>query len=184
MSQSPIPTTSTSDDRLGRLIDVVGQLAQQQKSLLESLRASPPAPSSGTLSPVAPGTAPSPLGSTADIRAFVADMFRQHSTAAAQTATRDGYIKQYLADLPEAYRRLMPDTADAAALADAEQKIRRQFRDDLRSVRQGGRVATFRFRTPGSIHAPTLPATTSADSRPPPRSTTTSSRRCSRSRWG
>ena len=38
MSRSPITTAPTGDDRLGRLIDVVGQLAQQQKSLLESLR--------------------------------------------------------------------------------------------------------------------------------------------------
>ncbi|QOV87412.1 hypothetical protein [Humisphaera borealis] len=135
MSQTSTPATPP-DDRLSRLIDAVGQLSRQQQTLLDGLKASPtPSPAPNPLATASSSPAVSP----ADLRAFVADLFRQHSATAARSIARDEYLRQHLSDLPEAYRRLMPKTADDATLADAEQKVRRQFRDDLRSAGQGGR---------------------------------------------
>jgi len=139
MSQVTVPVPPAADDRLGRLIDVVGQIARQQRSLLDTLRpptaAVVPSPATQPYA-VAPASAVQPAAVGEDLRSYVADLFRQHAASAQQSAAREAYIREHLGDLPEAYRRLMPQTHDAAALADAEQTIRRQFRDDLRSVRR------------------------------------------------
>lgn len=138
MPQISVPVSPPADDRLGRLIDAIGQLAQQQRSLLEALRPQGPAltPSPATQPYTAAPISAAPPAVAADLRSFVADLFREHATSAQQSAAREAYVRQHLADLPEAYRRQMPDTADVAALADAEQTLRRQYRDDLRSVRK------------------------------------------------
>ena len=39
-----------------------------------------------------------------------------------------------MADLPEAYRRQMPETDGEAALGDAERRVRKQFREDFRAA--------------------------------------------------
>ena len=54
---------------------------------------------------------------------------------------RDRYVREHLADLPEAYRRQMPEAADERQLAEAEQAIRRQFRGDLRAALGAGGAA-------------------------------------------
>jgi hypothetical protein len=56
---------------------------------------------------------------------------------AAASAARERYVREHLGDLPEAYRRQMPQSADARQLADAEASIRRQFREDLRTTFAG-----------------------------------------------
>ena len=56
---------------------------------------------------------------------------------AAATAARERYVREHLGDLPEVYRRQMPDVGDLRELADAEAAIRRQFREDLRATFAG-----------------------------------------------
>src|SRR5206468_12924239 len=51
-----------------------------------------------------------------------------------RTDGRDRYVRQKMSDLPDAYRRLMPQTDDTTALATAERDVRRQFREDLRAI--------------------------------------------------
>lgn len=59
--------------------------------------------------------------------------------AAAARAARERYVRDHMSDLPEAYRRQMPDAAaDEQQLAEAEQEIRRQFRGDLRTALSAG----------------------------------------------
>jgi hypothetical protein len=87
----------------------VRALQDGQRQLLELLRVAPPAG----------GTVPPAGGGGVDVAALVA-----RAVDAARAAER-------LADLPAAYRRLMPATGSADDLAAAEQAIRRQYRDDL-----------------------------------------------------
>lgn len=112
----PVSLPEPVDDRLGKLIDAIGQLTRQQQSLLDAIKPMPPAP---------------PAQATADLRSFVADLFRQHTASERKQAVRDDYIRQHLTDLPEVYRRTMPATDDPATLADAEQAVRAQYRQDL-----------------------------------------------------
>lgn len=55
---------------------------------------------------------------------------------------RERYVRDHLADLPEAYRRQMPEASDERQLAEAEQSIRRQFREDLRATLGGAGAGT------------------------------------------
>jgi hypothetical protein len=128
-------------DRLSALLDAVGRLADQQRSLLDALRPSPvggppmlPAVAHAAHAEPPAGAGSRPVVSADDVRAVVADALRSHAASAA----RDAYARDHLADLPDAYRRLLPAGGDPAALASAEQAIRRQFRDDLRAVARGG----------------------------------------------
>lgn len=142
MSQAPNAASTPSDDRLDRLLSAVQTLADKQALLLQSIR-----PSSPALPPPAGASLNAPVAAApaGDLRSIVASLFREHQASAAQSAARDAYVRRNLGDLPDAYRKLMPDTADENALAAAEQTVRRQYRDDFRAVRSSvGRPASFR----------------------------------------
>ena len=53
-----------------------------------------------------------------------------------RSTARASFEREHCTDLPDAYRRLLPETDDPAALADAEQSIRAQFRNDLKQARR------------------------------------------------
>jgi hypothetical protein len=120
---SPIPAVPPADaDRLSAVLGAVSRLAEQQQSLLELFRSA------------APPAGARPAGLTAELRDLVTGLFRQHQAATTRSGARDAYLREHAADLPEAYRRLMPETDDPSALSAAEQSIRRQFRDDFKVV--------------------------------------------------
>src|SRR5688500_19156217 len=103
---SPAPPSPTSASTAA-LIDAVRQLAQSQKALLDALRPVPAQPAGAV--PAAPAGE--------DVRRIVSDVLRERESSHQRSATRDRYVRERMADLPDAYRRLMPDAADAAALA-------------------------------------------------------------------
>lgn len=133
----PRPAEPRPADRLSQVLDAVARLAEQQRAVLEALQSGGVAPGSvvpgGVVATSASAVPAASAGVTADaVRALVAEQLNRHHTLVA----RQGYAREHLSDLPEAYRRLLPETADVSALASAEQEIRRQFRDDLRAVRR------------------------------------------------
>jgi hypothetical protein len=129
-TDAPIGTAPpAASDSTAALTDVVRQLAQSQKALLDALRPAP-APSGG-----ATGAGPSlPTQAGEDIRRIVSDVLRERESSQQRTAARDRYVRERMADLPDAYRRLMPDADDRAELAAAEADVRRRFRDDFRAA--------------------------------------------------
>jgi hypothetical protein len=118
------PATS---DPTAALTDAVRQLAQSQATLLDALRQAPAQPAGPT------GAAPA-ARSGDDIRRIVSDVLRERESSQQRTAARDRYVRERMADLPDAYRRLMPDAEDPADLAAAEADVRRRFRDDFRAA--------------------------------------------------
>lgn len=123
---APVPPAGDVGRQLGELSDAVRRLAESQQTLLEALA---PARRDGS----APPALPLPTGAD-DVRRVVLDVLREHEQQRQRADGRDRYVRQKMSDLPDAYRRLMPQTDDAAALATAERDVRRQFRDDLRAI--------------------------------------------------
>lgn len=82
--------------------------------------------------------------------------------SAAVTDARDRYVREHLADLPEAYRRQMPEASDERQLAEAEQAIRRQFRGDLRAALGAGAAADAGADVGGEIQGGRGPAAAAA----------------------
>jgi hypothetical protein len=74
----------------------------------------------------------------------------QQQRALGAASVRDRYLLEKMADVPEAYRRSMPATDDAHALATEETKIRQAFRADL---------ARLGFKSPDVGGAPPTAAT-------------------------
>src|SRR4051794_35479528 len=93
---------SATPDPTAGLTDAVRQLAQSQKALRDALRVSPPAAQ-------APGAAPAAPAGYDDVRRVVADVLREREASGQRTAARDRYVRERMGDLPDAYRRLMPD---------------------------------------------------------------------------
>jgi len=128
---TPDPAATAQPDAappqsIAALTDAVRQLAHSHHALLDALR---PRADGAPAGP--PPTNPAPLA--ADVRRVVADVLAERDAASRRAAGRDRYVRDKLADLPDAYRRLMPDTDDEAALAAAERDVRRRYRDDLRA---------------------------------------------------
>jgi hypothetical protein len=119
------PAPAGGADRLGVLVDAIGRLADQQRSLLDALKPTQAAPAA---QPASPAT------SADSIRAMVTEILKEQQVTATRSAARSAYAREHLADLPEAYRRLLPETDDAAVLSAAEQDLRRQFRQDLKGL--------------------------------------------------
>src|SRR5204862_3044113 len=111
---------ATGPDRLSALTDAIGKLADQQRSLLDALK---PAPTAQPAPAAASGFAPS----ADSIRSLITEVLKEQQASTARSAARSAYAREHLADIPEAYRRLLPETDDATALAAAEQDLRRQF---------------------------------------------------------
>jgi len=72
----------------------------------------------------------------------IAKMVDQKVSGIAAAAARASYVGTKMSDLPEAYKNMMPLSADQGQLAEAEANIRRSFRDDM--------------KTHGPIHAASL----------------------------
>ena len=130
-NDAPAPPAGDAGRQLVELSDAVRRLAESQQTLLEAL-----APK--RRDPGAPAPQPQPPTGADDVRRVVLDVLREHDQQRQRTDGRDRYVRQKMSDLPDAYRRLMPQTDDATALATAERDVRRQFRDDLRSLSAGG----------------------------------------------
>jgi len=120
------PASSGPDDRLAALIDTVSRLADQQRSLIEVFRANS--------APAAAPTTAAAVANPGDLRGLIAGMLKEHQASVSRSAVRQVYSREHLSDLPSAYRRLLPETDDNAALVAAEQDIRRQFREDLKTT--------------------------------------------------
>lgn len=82
--------------------------------------------------------------------------------SAAVTDARDRYVREHLADLPEAYRRQMPEVVDERQLAEAEQAIRRQFRGDLRAALGAGAAGNAGAQIGGEVPGGRGPAAAAA----------------------
>src|SRR4051812_48101118 len=101
-SSSQGPAVPSADaDRLSTVLGAVSRLAEQQQSLLELFRSAAPA------TPARSATL------TDDLRSLVSGLFKEHQVASSRSAARDAYLREHVADLPDAYRRLMPETDDA-----------------------------------------------------------------------
>jgi hypothetical protein len=132
VSSQPPAAPPAGDDPLRAVLGAVARLAEQQQSLVDLFRSAGPA---------SPAAAQPSLKD--ELRSLVTGLFKEHQAAATRSAARDAYLREHVADLPDAYRRLLPETDDPAALSAAEQAVRRQFREDLKSI----------LRTPGDAGA-------------------------------
>jgi hypothetical protein len=68
---------------------------------------------------------------------------------------RESFALDKMKDLPEAYRRDLPDTEDQATLASAEQTIRQRYRDDMKAA--GFAVKDVNGNAPGGGSPATAP---------------------------
>jgi hypothetical protein len=129
----PAPADAPPAPDVGRqlveLSDAVRRLAESQQTLLDAL-----APARRDTSARTPQSQPSGAD---DVRRIVLDVLREHDQQRHRADGRDRYVRQRMSDLPDAYRRLMPQTDDPTALATAERDVRRQFREDLRAIGAG-----------------------------------------------
>ena len=155
-STVPEPTSSDAPPapdvgrQLGELSDAVRRLAESQQTLLDALSPARRETSAPAAQP------PSPAAD--DVRRVVLDVLREHDQQRQRADGRDRYVRQRMSDLPDAYRRLVPQTDDPAALAAAERDVRRQFREDLQAIGAGavagndvaGDVFTAAGQRPGS----------------------------------
>jgi hypothetical protein len=121
------PGAPDAGRQLAELSDAVRRLAESQQTLLDAL--APARREGGATAPQA-----QPHSAADDVRRIVLDVLREHDQQRHRADGRDRYVRQKMADLPDAYRRLMPQTDDPGALATAERDVRRQFREDLRAI--------------------------------------------------
>jgi hypothetical protein len=126
------PATGGGIDQeaLAKLIaaTVATALAESNKGILEQLgKLSAPAPALVKEDGAKPQAA-KPL-TLEDVKGFFAEKEKSAATAAA----REKFAAEKLADVPAAYRGQLPHTDDAAQLAAAEQKIRADYRADLKA---------------------------------------------------
>jgi hypothetical protein len=69
-----------------------------------------------------------------DIAKIVGDKLAVHDSTQAKRAARDNHARAKMKDVPAAYLRDLPETDDQAALDAAEQRIRTQYRADLKAA--------------------------------------------------
>jgi hypothetical protein len=98
-----------------------------------------------------PGAKAKPL-SADDITKIVSDQLKTFQQGQQTQAAREGYLASKMNDLPAAYRNQMPNTADAAELARAEQQIRQQFQADFKAA--GGTTQTVAGNPPAGAAKP------------------------------
>lgn len=126
---TPPSTPHNLERRLDALSDAVERLVQSQQALVDGLAMPPATP----VASAASSAEPSAMALSPDqVKRLVADALRERETAQTRSAARERWVRERMADLPEAYRRQLPETDDPAALAQAEQALRQQYRDDFR----------------------------------------------------
>ena len=107
---------------------VATAVAEANKPILDQIgKLQSPAPAPAAAAASKDGT-PKPI-TMEDIKALLDG----RDKSAAKSATRDGYAKDKLGDLPAAYRNQLPDTDDMGALDKAAQTIREGYREDLKA---------------------------------------------------
>lgn len=84
----------------------------------------------------------------ADVKKLIGDGLAEFHKTTSTAAARDVFIQQKMADLPAVYRTQMPQTADPAELAKAEQAIRTQYQADFKAA--GGTAPNVTGAAPGS----------------------------------
>jgi hypothetical protein len=98
-------------------------LAEALKPVTDSIAALKP-------KPMKEETAEKPL-TAADVKTMMAETLKGFQSQQSQTQARTDFIRSKLADLPATYQNLLPETADAAALAKAEQDIRARYKAEV-----------------------------------------------------
>jgi hypothetical protein len=116
-------------------------LQSANKPLLDALaRLQPAAPAEqGAAAKGGKGEAADKPLSMDDVRKAITDALSSTQQQQAKTQARASYAAEKLKDLPKVYQDQLPDTDDANALAQAEQRIRAAYQADFKLA--GGKTA-------------------------------------------
>lgn len=112
-----------------RLADAVGQAMKPIGEQLAKLTA--PAPAAEAVAAKEKDGKAAPL-TMEGIMQGVTELLAKERQNNQVAATREGFIREKMKDLPPAYQSQLPTTGDATQLAAAEQKIREQYRADFK----------------------------------------------------
>jgi hypothetical protein len=121
------PGAESVGTRLASLTEAVERLARSHQALLE-------ARGGASTAPAADGGTPTQPAGRDELRRIVGEVLAERDSSARRSEARQRYVREHLADLPEAYRRQVPETDDPAALAVAEREVRRRYREDFRDA--------------------------------------------------
>jgi hypothetical protein len=128
--------TAALEAKFSELTSLVGKLADSLKAVADGQAeitkiVSKPA-AAATADKAAEAAKPLTQESVAElIRKGVTEALSAAKGAEAKIAAVAKYATEKMKDLPEVYRKLLPQTDDAAQLAAAEQTIRTQYKSDL-----------------------------------------------------
>ena len=129
----PDATPAIDMDAINKSIakTVATAIEASNKALIEQIgKLVPPAPAAPATpaNPATPAT-PAPALTANDVAKIVGEQLKGFTSQQQQTAARDAYLAQKLADLPAAYKAQLG--SDPSKWAAEEQAIRDSFKDDL-----------------------------------------------------
>jgi hypothetical protein len=136
--------------------DLEAAIAKMVKPLVDRLEAFEKKAAAPSVAQADPAAAAAKPLTAADVAKVVSDALASRDastavkTAVATAATR-------MADLPDAYKALLPQTADAGALAKAEQDIRTQYAADFKRNAPPGTLPNVNGAPPANGSAATRP---------------------------